>query len=53
MKKQDEILRIIKEKNVDVAWLLKSENCSKYNLGVGSQQALKRTEYVLLKEYLR
>ena len=52
MAKQDEILRIIKEKMVDIAWLLKSENCSKYNLGVGSNQALKKPQYDLLKEVL-
>lgn len=49
-KELKEILRIIKEKNVDVAWLLKSENCSKYNLGVGSKQALKKPQYNLLRE---
>ena len=46
-------LEIIKEKRVDIGWLIRSENCSKYNLGVGTQQALKKTEYDLLKEVLK
>ena len=45
-------LEIIKDKKVDIPWLKKSENYSKYNLGVGSNQALKKTEYMLLKEIL-
>lgn len=27
-------LEIIREKYVDIGWLIRSENCSKYNLGV-------------------
>ena len=46
-------LEIIKEKRVDIGWLIRSENCSKYNLGVGSSQALKKEEYNLLKEVLK
>lgn len=45
-------LKIIKEKCVDVGWLIRSKNYSKYNLGVGSKQALKKSEYDLLKEVL-
>ena len=45
-------LEIIKEKLVDIGWLIRSENCSKYNLGVGNSQVLKRTEYDLVKEVL-
>ena len=46
-------LEIIKEKRVDIGWLIRSKNCSKYNLGVGSSQALKKEEYNLLKEVLK
>ena len=46
-------LEIIKTKYVDIGWLIKSKNCSKYNLGVGESQALKKTEYDLLKEVLK
>ena len=45
-------LEIIKEKRVDIGWLIRSENCSKYNLGVGESQALKKKQYDLLKEIL-
>ena len=45
-------LEIIKEKRVDIGWLIRSQNYSKYNLGVGSSQALKKNEYDLLKEVL-
>lgn len=45
-------LEIIKEKRVDIGWLIRSENCSKYNLGVGESQALKKKQYDLLKEVL-
>ena len=51
--KELKVLEIIKEKRVDIGWLIRSENCSKYNLGVGSSQALKKEEYDLLKEVLR
>ena len=43
---------ILVKKRVDIGWLIRSENCSKYNLGVGGQQALKKQEYDLLKEVL-
>lgn len=46
-------LQLIKDKNVDTLWLLKSENCSKYNLGVGTEQRLKKTQYDMLKEILK
>lgn len=46
-------LEIIKTKYVDIGWLIKSKNCSKYNLGIGESQALKKTEYDLLKEVLK
>ena len=51
--KELKTLEIIKEKRVDIGWLIRSENYSKYNLGVGSSQALKKQEYDLLKEVLR
>ena len=47
------VLEIIKEKRVDISWLIRSKNCSKYNLGVGTSQALKKKEYDLLKEVLK
>lgn len=50
--KKSNALEIINEKWVDIRWLKESENCSKYNLGVGTTQHLKRTEYLLLKEIL-
>ena len=50
--KELKALEVIKEKRVDIGWLIRSENCSKYNLGVGSSQALKKQEYNLLKEVL-
>ena len=52
IEKELKALEIIKEKRVDIGWLIRSENCSKYNLGVGSSQALKKQEYDLLKEVL-
>ena len=52
IEKELKSLEIIKEKLVDIGWLIRSENYSKYNLGVGSSQALKRNEYNLLKEVL-
>ena len=51
--KEFKALEIIKEKRVDIGWLIRSKNCSKYNLGVGESQALKKEEYDLLKEVLR
>ena len=51
--KELKVLEIIKEKRVDIGWLIRSKNCSKYNLGVGSSQALKKEEYDLLKEVLK
>ena len=53
IEKELKALEIIKEKRVDIGWLIRSENCSKYNLGVGSSQALKKEEYNLLKEVLK
>ena len=52
IEKELKALEIIKEKRVDIGWLIRSENCSKYNLGVGSQQALKKQEYDLLKKVM-
>ena len=52
IEKELKALEIIKEKRVDIGWLIRSENCSKYNLGVGESQALKKEEYDLLKEIL-
>jgi hypothetical protein len=45
-------LKIIKEKMVDIGWIIRSENHSKYNLGVGKNQSLKKGQYDLLKEVL-
>ena len=53
IEKELKALEIIKEKRVDIGWLIRSKNCSKYNLGVGESQALKKTEYDLLKEVLK
>ena len=53
IEKELKALEIIKEKRVDIGWLIRSKNCSKYNLGVGESQALKKEEYDLLKEVLR
>ena len=53
IEKELKALEIIKEKRVDIGWLIRSKNCSKYNLGVGSSQSLKKEEYNLLKEVLR
>ena len=50
MTKKEIAKQIVDDKNVDIKWLLKSENYSKYNLGVGYYQRLKRKEYTLLKE---
>ena len=52
IEKELKALEIINEKWVDIRWLKESENCSKYNLGVGTSQHLKRNEYLLLKEIL-
>ena len=52
IRKELKALEIIKEKRVDIGWLIRSEKYSKYNLGVGSSQALKKQEYDLLKEVL-
>ena len=46
-------LEIIKTKYVDIRWLITTINCSMYNLGVGTSQALKKKEYDLLKEVLK
>ena len=53
IEKELKALEIIKTKYVDIGWLIRSQNYSKYNLGVGSSQALKKEEYDLLKEVLR
>lgn len=45
-------LEIIKDKRVDTCWLRRAENLSRYNLGVGTNQALKKAQYDLLKEVL-
>ena len=52
IEKELKALEIIKEKRVDIGWLIRSANCSKYNLGVGTTQHIKTTEYDLLKEVL-
>ena len=52
VKKKLKALEIIKTKNVDINWLIRSKNYSKYNLGVGESQKLKKREYDLLKEIL-
>ena len=52
IEKELKALEIIKLKYADIGWLIRSENCSKYNLGVGSNQALKKKEYDILKEVL-
>jgi len=52
IEKELKALEIIKEKNVNVSWLKTSPNLSRYNLAVGTNQALKRNEYDLLKEVL-
>lgn len=46
-------LEIIVNKVVDIQWLMKCENASTYNRGVGSMQRLKRTEFKLLKEVVK
>lgn len=47
-------LEIIKEKKVDIWWLITSEDYSLYNLGIGKShnQRLKKKEYDFLKEVL-
>ena len=45
-------IEIIKEKGVNIGWLIISKNCSQYNLGVGKSQSLKKKEYNFLKEVL-
>ena len=48
------VLEIIKDKKVDTVWLIRSEDCSQYNLGVGGfHKALEKKEYVLLKKVLK
>lgn len=49
MNKYKKALEIIKEKRIDIGWLITSLNCSRYNLGVGKSQALKKKEYDFLK----
>lgn len=44
-----EILKLIVAKAVDVSWLLRSANVSKYNLGIGYNQHLKQNEYKAIK----
>ena len=51
--KHDKALEIIIIKVVDIQWLMKCENASTYNRGVGSMQRLKRTEFKLLKEVVK
>lgn len=46
-------LEIINEYNIDVYWLKISPNLSRYNLAVGTNQALKKDQYKLLKEVLK
>lgn len=55
LEKQDEILRIIKEKEVDVGWLKRAKDLHEYNsgMGIGSYSALTQKEYDLLKEWLK
>ena len=53
IEKELKALEIIKEKRVDIGWVIKSANYSRYNLGVGERQALKKEEYELLKEVLQ
>ena len=53
MNKELKALDIIDKRNVNIGWLKLSDNCAKYNLGVGTNQRLKRTEYLLIKEVLK
>ena len=46
-------LKIISEKDINVFWLKKSPNVSRYNLAVGTERKLKKAEYDLLKELLK
>ena len=53
--KQDEILRIIKEKQVDIHNLLESKTCEQYNNHthwLGYKGNLTQSEYELVKPYL-
>lgn len=47
-------LAIIKDKGVDVGWLMKTQTLSEYNniVGTVSHEALSQEEYELLKEVL-
>ena len=53
MNKELKALDIIDKRNVNIGWLKLSDNCAKYNLGVGTNQRLKRTEYQLIKGVLK
>ena len=48
---EKEILKIIKDKLVDIHWLLNSVSCGVYNMGVGTNQKLKKKEYEMIKGY--
>ena len=50
--KQDKILRIIKEKRVNVHLLLLSDSLEKYNFKILPHRKLTQEEYKLLKERL-
>ena len=53
-KKQLKALAIIKEKRVDVGWLISCENIGQYNnvIGTATHKLLTQEEYDLLKEVL-
>ena len=52
IEKELKALKIINEHEINVYWLKTSPNLSRYNLAVGTNQALKKDEYDLLKEVL-
>ena len=52
IEKELKALEIIRTKHVDIHWLISSKNRSRYNLGVGEREELKKKEYDLLKEVM-
>ena len=51
--KQNQALEIIKEKGVDVIWLLETKNVEEYNSSLCIYSKLPQEEYDLLKEVLK
>lgn len=54
VEKREKALEIIKEKRVDVGWLINCENIEQYNnvIGTATHKLLTKKEYNLLKEVL-